>query len=165
MNDDIKLEIRNARERKANFSPEQMKEHLTEQFSQMVARDMTNESIARIKLISIQQDVSISKAIGIEVQRQVDERVKREESRFQTTAERILESLKPIAEENERMRHELNLVFWIGCKNASIPDDAFAPCDCIIIENEVLHQLLPLAGCIQNLQVKAGKSILKTGGE
>lgn len=165
MNDEIKMQIRNARERYHGFSADKMKENLTEQFSNYIAHDVTNESIARIKRIAIDKDVSLSKAIQIEVQYQVEERIKREEARFHDTAKRVLESLQTIAAENERMRFQMNLVFHVGCKNKAIPDDAFAEADCIILENEILHQILPVADCIQNLQVKLGKSVYKTGGE
>lgn len=161
MNDDVKMTIKQARERKANFSPEQMTNNLTEQFTQMIAHDVTNESIARIKRIAIEKDISMSKAIQAEVEFQVQERIKREEARFHTTAENVLKSIEPIARENEAMKTKLNLVFWIGVKNNNIPNDAFAQCDVILEENEILHRIAPIANQIQAITLKMGKSVYK----
>lgn len=159
MHEDVKQTIKASRERKANFSAEQMTNNLCEQFTQMIAHDATNESIARIKRIAIEKDISISKAIQMEVAFQVEERSRREQERFISSARNVLEALKPVAEENEAMKQKLHLVFHVGCKNASIPNDAFAQADCILMENEILHQLMPIADCIQGIQIKMGKSI------
>ena len=165
MNDDVKQTIRQARERKNNFSVEQMKNNLTEQFTSMIAHDVTNESIMRIRRTSIEKDISISKAIAIEVQSQVEERVKREQARFIQSAKMVLKSLEPIARENEAMKTKLNLVFWIGVKNNNIPNDAFAQAEVILEENEILQTLLSIAPNVQNITVKMGKSLYKTKEE
>ena len=159
MHEDIKQIIKQSRERKANFSAEQMRDNLCEQFANMIAHDATNESVMRIKRASIEKDISISKAIQAEVAFQVEERSRREQERFISSARNVLVSLKPVADENEEMKRKLNLVFWIGCKNNSLTNDAFASADCILMENAILHQLMPIADCIQGIQIKMGKSI------
>lgn len=159
MHEETKMIIKQARERYHGFSPESMKNNLTEQFTQMISHGVTNESIARINRMAIEKDISISKAVQAEVEYQVTQRAAREEARFHDTARNVLKSLETIAVENESMKRKLKLVFFVGVKNKSITEDAFGEAECRILENEILHQLLPIADCIQGIKIKLGKSV------